>query len=49
MEREVNALIKAAKFLKVQKLQIVTRNDERIIPKEGWTIEIVPIWKWLTI
>lgn len=48
MEREVNALIKAAKFLKAQKLQIVTRNDEQIIQKEEWTIEVVPIWKWLT-
>ena len=48
MEREVNALVKAANFLKAQKLQIVTRNDERVIQRNELTIEVVPIWKWLT-
>lgn len=48
MEREVNALVKAANFLKAQKLQIVTRNDERVIQRDELTIEVVPIWKWLT-
>lgn len=48
MEREVNALVKAAVFLKAEKLQIVTRNDERVIQRNELTIEVVPIWKWLT-
>lgn len=48
MEREVNALVKAANFLKAQKLQIITRNDEQVIQRNELTIEVVPIWKWLT-
>lgn len=47
LTREVNGLLKAAKFLKAQRLQIVTRNEERIIEQDGVTIEVVPIWKFL--
>lgn len=46
-EREINGLVKAAKFLNAERLQIVTRNDERIIEKDGLSIEVLPIWKWL--
>lgn len=46
-EREVNGLVKAAKFLNAERLQIVTRNDERVIEKDGLSIEVLPIWKWL--
>ena len=47
MEREINGLIKATKFLNAQKLQIITRNEERTITNNGITIEVIPIWKWL--
>lgn len=46
-EREVNGIVKAAKFLNTERLQIVTRNDERVIEKDGLSIEVLPIWKWL--
>lgn len=46
-EREINGLVKAAKFLNAERLQIVTRNDERVIEKDGLSIEVLPIWKWL--
>lgn len=46
-EREVNGIVKAAKFLNAERLQIVTRNDERVIEKDGLSIEVLPIWKWL--
>lgn len=45
--REVNGLLKTAKFLKAEKLQIVTRNEERTIEQDGFTVEVIPIWKWL--
>lgn len=47
MEREINGLIKVTKFLNAQKLQIITRNEERTITNNGITIEVIPIWKWL--
>lgn len=46
-EREVNGLVKAAKFLNAERLQIVTRNDERVVEKDGLSIEVLPVWKWL--
>ena len=46
-EREINGLVKAAKFLNAERLLIVTRNDERVIEKDGLSIEVLPIWKWL--
>lgn len=46
-EREINGIVKAAKFLNAERLQIVTRNDERVIEKDGLSIEVLPIWKWL--
>lgn len=46
-EREVNGIVKAAKFLNAERLQIVTRNDERVIEKDGLSIEVLPVWKWL--
>lgn len=45
--REVNGLLKTAKFLKAEKLQIVTRNEERTVKQDGFTIEVIPIWKWM--
>ncbi|MEY8688162.1 hypothetical protein AB9N12_19250 [Bacteroides sp. AN502(2024)] len=45
--REVNGLLKTAKFLKAEKLQIVTRNEERTFEQEGFIIEVIPIWKWV--
>lgn len=45
--REVNGLLKTAKFLKAEKLQIVTRNEERTVEQDGFIIEVIPIWKWM--
>ena len=45
--REVNGLLKTAKFLKAEKFQIVTRNEERTVKQDGFTIEVIPIWKWM--
>lgn len=45
--QEVNGLVKVAKFLQAEKLQIVTRNEERTIEQDGFLIEVLPVWKWI--
>ncbi|MGK5083393.1 ATP-binding protein [Bdellovibrionota bacterium FG-1] len=46
LERELRSLICAAKKFPNARLQLITRNDERIIEQEGIKIEIVPGWKF---
>ncbi len=46
-DREVNALLKIANVLECGRLQIITRDTERILEIKGKTIEIIPVWKWL--
>jgi hypothetical protein len=45
--REVNALIKMSKQIKVKKMIILTKDEEETISKQGMTIQVVPVWKWL--
>jgi predicted AAA+ superfamily ATPase len=46
-EREVNGLIEAAKATKCKNLKIVTLDSERIIQKDGFSISVVPVWKFM--
>ena len=46
-KREVDALIKLNKVLPMQKMLIITKDEEKEIIKNGFTIQVVPIWKWL--
>lgn len=46
-EREISALIKAAKTYNIHNLVIITYNQEEIIQNEGKQISVVPIWKYL--
>lgn len=46
-KREVDALLKLNKVLPMRKLLIITKDEEREITKNGITIEVIPIWKWL--
>ena len=45
--REVNALVDFNKVFKLRKAVIVTYDEEETIEKDGLTIEVVPVWKWL--
>ena len=45
--REVGTLVAFNKVFKVEKAIIVTYDTEDTIVKDGLTIEVVPIWKWL--
>lgn len=46
-ERKVNALKKIAQAFDIQKLYIITKNQEKEIELENATIKVIPIWKWL--
>ena len=46
-KRETSALLKINKFLPIDKLTIITYNEEQTLEIEGITIEVVPIWKFL--
>lgn len=47
-DREVNALVKLAKYADLKKLLIITYDDEEgVIEEKGLVIEVVPVWKWL--
>lgn len=45
--REVNALVDFNKVFRLKKVLIVTYDEEETIEKDGLTIEVIPIWKWL--
>lgn len=43
---EVDSLIECAVELNCRNLVIVTNNDERVIEKDGYRINVVPVAKW---
>ena len=46
-KREVNALLQFAKYTKIKKMLIITKDEENIISENGMEIEVISIWKWL--
>ncbi|HPK39701.1 MAG TPA: ATP-binding protein, partial [Bacteroidales bacterium] len=46
--REVDSLIKITKVLDCKKIVIVTKDQEQTLEVDGYIIEVIPIWKWLT-
>ena len=46
-KREVDALVKLNKTLPMQKMIIITKDEEKEIVKSGITIQVIPVWKWL--
>ena len=47
-KRDVAALIALNKVFPIRKTIIITYDEEEIIEEDGITIEVIPIWKWLT-
>ena len=47
-KREVDALIALNKVHHLQKAMIITYDEEETIQEGELTIEVIPIWKWLT-
>ena len=49
-DREINALIKLDQFEHLDRMEIVTQDEENIVTASGGkTINIIPIWKWLLV
>lgn len=46
-KREVDGLVSLAKFQQVRRLAIITKDEEETIERDGLTIKVVPLWKWL--
>lgn len=46
-KREVDALMKMSKQIDVKRMIIITKDEEETISENGFTIEVVPVWKWL--
>lgn len=46
-QRETEALVKVSKYLEVNDLMIVTKDEETVLEKDGKTIQVVSLWKWL--
>lgn len=47
LRRETDALTKVAKHMNVNDLLIITRDEETVLEKDGKTIKVVPLWKWM--
>ena len=47
LEREVGGLLKLNDFMKGQSLYILTYSEEEEIERDGVTIHVLPMWKWL--
>lgn len=47
LQRETDALTKVAKHMNVNDLLIVTKDEETVLDKDGKTIKVVPLWKWV--
>lgn len=45
-KREVDSLVECAGELRCDRLVIVTWGEERVIEKDGYRIEVVPVRKW---
>lgn len=46
-QREVKALVEAAKELNAGKLTLLTWDDKREVEKDGLKIQFKPLWEWL--
>ena len=47
-KREIKGCIARAKATKCDNIFLITDNESEVIEEDGYTIQIVPIWEWLT-
>jgi predicted AAA+ superfamily ATPase len=45
--REINGLIEAMKYFKIETGIILTYNQEKEIKLDKYRIQVLPVWKWL--
>lgn len=46
-EREINGLLEAMQYFNCTESWLVTSDSEETIRREGCTVRVVPLWKWL--
>ena len=46
-KKEIDALLALSKQMTVKRMMIITKDEEEIISNVDYTIEVLPIWKWL--
>lgn len=46
-KRETDAMIKLDSVLSISKMIVVTMEEESFVEKDGYHIELVPLWNWL--
>ena len=46
-KRETDALIKLSSVQHINRMVVVTKEEENVVEKDGFRIEIIPLWKWL--
>ena len=47
-KREIKGCIAGAKATKCDNICLITDNESEVIEEGGYTIQVVPIWEWLT-
>ena len=47
LEREIEPLVTAAKYLGTSSNVILTLDQEKSFRKEGVSVSVIPAWKWL--
>jgi predicted AAA+ superfamily ATPase len=47
IERETRALVEAGRIVKGGALLLLNLSEESSITRDGFTIEVLPAWKWL--
>lgn len=47
-KREIKGCIAGAKATKCNNIFLITDHESEIIEEEGYTIQVIPVWEWLT-
>ena len=47
-KREIKGCIAGAKATKCDNHFLITGNESEVIEEDGYTIQVIPIWEWLT-
>ena len=47
-KREIKGCIAGAKATKCDNLFLITYHESAVIEEDGYTIQVIPIWEWLT-
>ena len=47
-KREIKGCIAGAKATKCDNIYLITDHESEIIEEDGYTIQVIPIWEWLT-